>query len=354
MLQYMTAKEASIKWNISHRRVSILCMENRIPNVAMLGNMWIIPIDAKKPEDARLARYNKDNNVHPFIKWAGGKSQLLQTLKDRLPENFEETINKYVEPFVGGGALLFSLLQMFNFEKVFISDNNVELMNVYVQIRDNCDILIEKLSEIEIDYGQLDEARREKYYYDKRDEFNKLKLIEENCIEKAVLFIFLNKTCFNGLYRVNKSGAFNVPAGRYKNPLICDRDNLIRVSKMLQNIEIVSGDFESSFDFVDEKTFVYFDPPYRPLNTTSGFTSYTENQFTDKDQIKLADYFKKLDKKGAKLMLSNSDPKNSDENDNFFDELYRGYNIERIEASRMINSKGDKRGKITELLIRNY
>ena len=166
--------------------------------------------------------------------------------------------------------------------------------------------------------------------------------------------IFLNKTCFNGLYRVNKKGEFNVPMGAYKKPLICDRENLTRISKRIKNIKIVCGDFEKSLNFIDENTFVYFDPPYRPLTTTSAFTSYNENLFLDDEQIKLSEYFSKVSEKGAKALLSNSDPKNVDKDDNFFDELYKNYNINRVNAARMINSNASKRGEIKELLISNF
>ena len=192
------------------------------------------------------------------------------------------------------------------------------------------------------------------YYYEKRDKFNDLILVKDNALIKAALFIFLNKTCFNGLYRVNKSGKFNVPAGKYKNPLICDEANLLRVSKKLQNVIMRSYDYQDVESFADEKTLVYFDPPYRPLNVTSGFTSYTENQFNDKDQIELADFYKKLSNKGVKVMLTNSDPHNVNFEDDFFDDLYKDFNIKRITAVRTINSKAEKRGNVTELLIKNY
>ena len=166
--------------------------------------------------------------------------------------------------------------------------------------------------------------------------------------------IFLNRTCFNGLYRVNKKGLFNVPMGDYKNPKICDEENLINISEKLKNVDIIHGDYKKSYDFIDENTFVYFDPPYRPLNQTSSFTSYTEYTFGDKEQVEFSEYFKLLNEKGAKLLLSNSDPKNENIEDNFFDDLYKEFDISRIEASRAINSNGGKRGKITEILVNNW
>ena len=208
---------------------------------------------------------------------------------------------------------------------------------------------------MEEEYISLDNENRKIYYYEKREEYNNLKInIEENNIEKASLFIFLNKTCFNGLYRVNKKGEFNVPMGAYKNPKICDKKNLKNVSMALKNVKIIYADYRESESFIDEKTFVYIDPPYRPLNTSSSFTSYTENDFNDKEQIELAEYINVLNKKGAKIVLSNSDPKNNDINDNFLDELYKNYNINRVKATRMLNSNASLRGAINELLITNY
>ena len=210
------------------------------------------------------------------------------------------------------------------------------------------------LSIFENQFISLGSDERKSYFYDKREQFNKLKVEDKSSLELAALFIFLNKTCFNGLYRVNQKGLFNVPAGSYKNPTICDRVNLKNISLALKNVEIVAGDYKKSYDFIDEKTFVYLDPPYRPLNSTSTFTSYTENGFDDEAQRQLARYFDKLNSKGAKLILSNSDPKNCDEEDNFFDDLYKEHNIKRIEATRMINSKAEGRGKINEILVTNF
>ena len=356
MIQYMSAREAAEKWNISQRRVSILCSENRIPNVAMLGNMWIIPRDAEKPVDARMVRNNttEKGNTHPFVKWAGGKGQLLEVLKSNLPSGMGITITKYAEPFVGGGAFLFAILNEYSLKEVYINDNNRELMNAFTVIKENCEGLLNELQILQENYEKFDEVEQQAYYYKQREEFNKVILKEDTAIVKAALFIFLNKTCFNGLYRVNKSGKFNVPAGKYKNPLICDKENLFNISKKLQNVIIRCCDYRDVENFADENTFVYFDPPYRPLNLTSGFTSYTENQFTDSDQVELARFYKKLSDNKVKVLLSNSDPHNVNYEDNFFDDLYAEYNIQRITAVRMINSKAEKRGNVTELLIKNY
>lgn len=355
MLTYMTASEAAEKWNISHRRVLTLCKQNRITNVATLGNMWIIPIDAKKPEDARTLRYNTtEKTVKPFLKWAGGKGQLLHEIKKYYPFNTE--ITKYAEPFVGGGAVLFDILGKYDLKEIYISDINVELMNAYKMVRDNIDALVENLYLLQNEFSFLDTEDRKFYYNKIRNKFNDLKVngdTNEN-IEKAALMIFLNKTCFNGLYRVNKKGQFNVPMGAYKNPLICDEENLRLVSEKLQDVTIVCGDYREAADFINEKTFVYFDPPYRPLTETSGFTAYTENLFNDAEQIELAKFVDLMDKKGAKIVISNSDPKNTNSEDNFFDDIYSKHNINRVEANRMINSKGASRGKIKELLISNF
>ena len=355
MLQYMSCRDAAEKWNISQRRVSVLCAENRIPNVAILGNMWIIPIDAEKPTDARKNNGAKPTEKsHPFVKWAGGKTQLLDILKSNLPSGVGSTITKYAEPFVGGGAFLFSVLEEYNFEEIYISDNNKELMNVYIVIKNNCNELLNILNNLQNEYNGLSLELQEQFYYEKREEFNTVELNEKTSVQKASLFIFLNKSCFNGLYRVNKKGKYNVPFGKHKSVSICDRENLTKISDMLQNVTIKACDYQDVINFADSSTLVYFDPPYRPLNVTSGFTSYTEDDFSDKNQIELAEFYKVLSNKGVKVMLSNSDPKNTNENDNFFDDLYADFNILRVEASRMINSKGTSRGKIKELLIKNY
>ena len=304
----------------------------------------------------KFSLFEKDRiECKPFIKWVGGKGQLLSEINKLYPVELGKNINKYAEIFVGGGAVLFDILSKYKLDEVYISDKNLELINTYKSIRDDVGILIKLLKEMEEQYTSLNNENRKLYYYEKRREYNNLKInIEENNIEKAVLFIFLNKTCFNGLYRVNKKGEFNVPMGAYKNPKICDKENLKNVSMALKNVKIIYADYRESESFIDEKTFVYIDPPYRPLNTSSSFTSYTENDFSDKEQIELAEYIDLLNKKGAKIVLSNSDPKNNNIDDNFFDELYKNYNINRVKATRMLNSNASLRGVINELLITNY
>ena len=232
--------------------------------------------------------FEKEEKIEckPFIKWVGGKGQLLPEISKLYPIELGKTINKYVEIFIGGGAVLFNILSKYKLDEVYISDKNLELINTYKTIRDNVDILIKSLKEMEEQYVPMNNKDRKVYYYEKRSEYNNLKInIEENNIRKAVLFIFLNKTCFNGLYRVNKKGEYNVPMGAYKNPKICDEENLKNVSLALKNVKIIYADYRESKDFIDDKTFVYIDPPYRPLNITSSFTSYTENDFSDKEQM---------------------------------------------------------------------
>lgn len=355
MLSFISAKEAAEKWNISQRRVSVLCSENRINGAMMVGNMWIIPSNAEKPIDKRTVRYEKSKTVtlKPFVKWVGGKSQLVEQIEKMLPTDGERLLTKYAEPMVGGGALFFSILSKYDFEELYIGDINAELINAYRAVKTDVDNLIAKLNEMQMLFLPMDENGRKYYYYTIRDRFNSTILSEETSTEKAALFIFLNKTCFNGLYRVNRKGQFNVPMGAYKNPNICDDENLRNIHKALQNVTIVCGDYSLSKSFIDKDTFVYVDPPYRPISETSGFTAYNTDVFDDEEQIRLAKFIDEINLSGAKIALSNSDPKNVNEEDNFFDDLYKNYKINRVEASRAINSKGDKRGKINELLICN-
>ncbi len=355
MLSYMSAKEAGEKWNISQRRVAILCSENRIEGAMMVGNMWIIPSTAKKPIDGRTVRYEREKvlELKPFVKWVGGKGQLVKQLEKILQTDSERVLTKYVEPMIGGGALFFSILSKYNFDELYIGDINAELINAYQVIKQDVESLIDKLSQLQTTFLPMDDNGRKYFYYNIRDRFNNLQLDKTTCVEKAACFIFLNKTCFNGLYRVNKKGQFNVPMGAYKNPTICDAENLRNIHNALQNVTIVCGDYTLCENFVDSNTFVYLDPPYRPISTTSGFTSYNVDAFDDTEQIRLAKFIDRLNQKGAKIVLSNSDPKNNNSEDTFFDDLYQQYTIHRVEATRMINSNGDKRGKINELIICN-
>ena len=288
--------------------------------------------------------------VKPFVKWAGGKSQLLDEIRKKYPEKIE----RYCEPFVGGGAVLLDVLSNYHPNEVLINDINAELANTYRPVKAITDDVIAMLKIMQEQYIPMDGEARKEYYYSKRDRFNELILQSQNTAEKAALFIFLNRTCFNGLYRVNGKGMFNVPMGAYKNPLICDESNLLKISKLLKNVEIKCGDYKDCGEFIDNRTFVYIDPPYRPLNTTSNFTSYTSCEFGDKQQIELAKFVDMIAEKGAHVVVSNSDPKNANADDNFFDEIYSKHNISRVMASRMINSKSSGRGEISELLISNF
>lgn len=294
------------------------------------------------------------NIAHPFVKWAGGKTQLLPQIQKHYPHK----IRKYCEPFVGGGAVLFDVLQKCQPEQVLINDVNAQLINTYSQIKNNCVNLIQELSELQQKYTKNSAEENKNFFLEKRARFNELKLhcaeSENENLEKAALFIFLNKTCFNGLYRVNKKGEFNVPHNNAKNPLICDEENLKLCSSLLKNVQMTTGDYSTCRTFIDSDTFVYLDPPYRPLTQTAAFTSYSENNFGDREQIELGKFVEEISEKGAKILLSNSDPKNTNENDNFFDDLYSDFTIERISASRMINSNAKKRGAVSELLIENF
>ena len=287
----------------------------------------------------------------PFVKWVGGKSQLLEEIRKKYPQKIE----RYCEPFVGGGAVLFDILQKFQPKEVLINDINKELINTYLQVKNHCEELTNQLNELQTQYKKLGQEDRKVLFYEKRTRYNALKVNgdESENLEKATLFIFLNKTCFNGLYRVNSKGLFNVPFNNAKNPLICDAENLRLCSQVLQNVILKTGDYKECESFIDEKTFVYIDPPYRPLTQTSAFISYSENQFLDKEQIELAQFIDNIAKKGSIILASNSDPKNSNEEDNFFDNLYSNFEIERVSASRMINANPEKRGAINELLITN-
>ncbi|MFA5598851.1 MAG: DNA adenine methylase [Pusillimonas sp.] len=288
----------------------------------------------------------------PFIKWAGGKSQLLSDIRNKYPDKIE----RYCEPFLGGGAVMFDIIKLFQPKEILANDINKELINTYKHIQTNCDVIIKELKTLQNHFWLGSEEKRREIYLLLRNKFNEMIIgrKEAENLEKAVLFIFLNKTCFNGLYRVNSKGLFNVPIGSYKKPPICDEENLINCSKLLKNVKFSCADYSTTNDFIDSKTFVYIDPPYRPLSATSSFTAYSEFSFSDQEQQKLGKFIDSITQKGAKIILSNSDPKNTNVEDNFFDELYANYTINRIEAKRMINSNSSGRGSIKELLICNF
>ena len=295
----------------------------------------------------------KNNEVKPFVKWAGGKKKVLPYIKEYYP--FDNNITKYIEPFVGGGAVLFDILNTFKLNEIHISDTNKELINVYKVIKKCPKDLIIVLTQLENEFIPHTKQWRLNFYNEIRKQYNTLKTLYTSGpdIMLAAYFIFLNKTCFNGLYRVNQKDEFNVPMGEYKNPKICDSENILMVSKKLKNVIIDCCDYQDTLKYVDSNTFVYLDPPYRPITKTSNFTTYTKEDFNDKDQENLAEYIKKIDIVGGKFLLSNSDPKNENINDDYFDELYKGFYIKRIEVGRSINSNGEKRGKINELLVDN-
>lgn len=294
--------------------------------------------------------------IRPFVKWAGGKGSLIPQLNNFYPYELKNgIIERYIEPFVGGGAVLIDILQKYDVQEAYAFDINIDLINSYNVIKNHVEDLITNLKQMETEYLRLEQEERKNYFYNKRDEYNNYTLEEnEHNIQRAAQFIYLNRTCFNGLYRVNKAGKFNVPMGSHKNPTICDEENLRNLSKLIQNVQFQYGDYRRSMEYVTENTFVYFDPPYRPLNVTSGFTSYTKEDFNDENQKELAEFYRELNEQNAKLMLSNSNPKNTNKEDKFFDNIYQGFNIDEIYASRMINANSKGRGKISEILVTNY
>lgn len=289
----------------------------------------------------------------PFVKWVGGKTQILQELISRLPRDFNDSVTTYIEPFIGGGAFLFWLLSHNKkFKHIIINDANKDLINTYKVVRDTPEELITILMDIKNEYISLsDEDSRKSYYYTRRELFNSRKTSN---IEQAANLIFLNRTCFNGLYRVNAKGEFNVPHGRYSNPLICDTETIRADSMVLTKVEICNCDFAEMLNKADENSFIYFDPPYRPLSETSSFCSYCEGGFDDNEQRRLAECCRELNNRGIRWLLSNSDPKGLCPDDDFFVDLYKGFNIQSIQASRMLNANPNKRGKLSELLISNY
>ena len=289
----------------------------------------------------------------PFLKWAGGKTQLINDIERALPRDITQKNFTYIEPFVGSGAVLFWMLNNFpNLKKAVINDINEDLINTYKTIANNPKELISILEVLQNQYHALEENEENKklYYYQKRELYNTRK---EEQSGQAALFIFLNRTCFNGLYRVNSKNLYNVPMGGYKKPTICDKENILAVSEALQKVEILCGDFEQTLDFAEKNTLFYFDPPYKPLSETSSFNSYAKDEFNDNEQVRLKEFCSKLDILNHTWILSNSDVKGKNENDNFFDDLYADFSISRVNAKRSINANPEKRGSLTELLITN-
>jgi DNA adenine methylase len=336
---------------MKNRRIN----KNKYPR--RIGDKKPIPLEINRSRnkysklDQSLTNANR-YIAKPFIKMAGGKTQLLPDIAESLPLDIHKK-ECYVEPFVGGGSVLFWLLQRFsNFKLVLINDLNSDFIIAYKVIKKSPHKLIKYLKSLEQEYYSIEECRRKQYYENKREIFNSKK---GDPIENTGLLIFLNKTCFNGMYRVNSKGDFNVPfVYQSKPPRICHETTIIHNSKILKSVKIINKDFSETLEYADSNSYYYIDPPYKPLSKTASFTSYTIKKFDDAEQIRLAEFCKALNKRKTNWLLSNSDLKNTQPDNNFFDELYRGFKIKRVEARRNINSKGHKRGKISELLISNY
>lgn len=299
----------------------------------------------------------------PVLKWAGGKGRLLPELTKNFPkELLTGEIDTYIEPFVGGGAVFFEIYNNYSFKKAYLYDINPELIILYNSLKQDVDRVIDELRPMEAEYhSKATHEQRTEVYYAVRSQYNEEVAATHKAVHhtpfnarRAAMTIFLNRTCFNGLFRVNKSGGFNVPHGKNQSvPNILFEDKLRAASEALQNAEVLLGDFSQCEQHIDGKTFIYFDPPYRPLNVTSAFTSYSKEDFNDEDQARLAEAYRKYDKAGVLQLMSNSDPFSFNE-DRFFEDLYKGFTINRIDAARSINSKGDGRSKIKEILVRNY
>jgi len=282
----------------------------------------------------------------PFLKWAGGKTQLLEQIRSHLPSSLYQRDFIYIEPFVGSGAVLLWMLKSFlNIKKAIIADINQDLIQTWRCVAQQPLALIEALQTLQNEYYAIeqDEIKKKNYYYEKRSLFNSR--VSDGLTQSALL-LFLNRTCFNGLYRVNRSNEYNVPIGSYKRPMICDAGNILAVSQMLNKVEIICADFEKTLDYAKNDSFFYLDPPYKPLNNTSNFTAYSSNEFNDAEQIRLHHFCEKLNEQGHQWLLSNSDH-------SFFDNIYNNFQRQRVKARRSINSKHDKRGILTELLIKN-
>lgn len=331
-----------------------------------------------KAKQLALDITSNTRKAKPFLKWAGGKGQLIEQIDRHFPPELANgSIDRYIEPFVGGGAVFLHVAQNYSISELYINDVNPELILVYRVVQSHVEDLIRILQRMEKDYLKRHKDDRKIYYYAVRKKFNSLKLgidykrigcdppggnlqvarfpcIGYEDVNRAAQIIFLNRTCFNGLFRVNSKGEFNVPMGEYKKPLICDRDNLQAVSSILEKTHIRYGDFTGCEDLVNCRSLIYFDPPYRPISKTASFNSYSFQTFDDTEQLRLRDFYQRLDACRAKLLLSNSDPKNENPDDNFFENAYKGYNLYRVRAARNINSKASKRGQIDELLITNF
>ncbi len=315
----------------------------------------------KRDNKAEDLFYEYKLDAKPFLKWVGGKRQLLEQFEKLYPIELElKRIKNYYEPFVGGGAVFFDVVQNYEIENAYLYDINDELILTYKVIQKDVNKLIEFLYRYDKQYKKLNEEKKKEYYYELRENYNIQRFnidynkYSENWVPRAAQSIFLNKTCFNGLFRFNSKGGFNAPMGRYKNPKILDQQNLLNVSKLLEIATIKKANFKEVKNDIKNNSFVYFDPPYRPISKTSNFTSYSKYTFQDDEQLQLASLFYELDQRGHKLMLSNSDPKNTDPEDDFFESIYSTFNITRVDAKRSINSNGSKRNPIKEIVVTNY
>jgi DNA adenine methylase len=300
-------------------------------------------------------------NAKPFLKWAGGKGQLLSKFRELYPAQLKEKkINNYYEPFLGSGAVFFDLAQHFDIANAYLYDINEELVLAYKVVQQDVSKLIDFLFRYQKAFHGLNKKKQQEYFYEQRANYNlqrfnvDYKKYSDQWIARAAQLIFLNRTCFNGLYRVNSKGEFNTPAGDYKNPTICDEYNLMAVSKILDIATIRQADFKQVKKDLKQNSFVYLDPPYRPVSKTASFTAYSKHDFRDKEQTALCALFTHIHSKGQLAMLSNSDPKNNNPADNFFDDLYKEFIITRVPAKRMINSDASKRGSINEIVVTNY
>lgn len=298
-----------------------------------------------------------EDEAGPFLKWAGGKSQLLPVINQHYPkELLNGEIETYIEPFAGGGAVFFDIQNRFSPKHSVLIDTNPDLVLTYQVIQSNVDGLIRTLAQMEQAYHTSTPEEQQAMFYDVREAFNASHNATADNTEgltRAAQNIFLNRTCFNGLFRVNSKGKFNVPFGQHKKPTILFEKKLRAAAKALQKAEVIHGDFTQTPNLVKPKTFVYYDPPYRPISVTSHFKAYSKEAFNDDTQRQLAGMFREIDQRGVKQMLSNSDPTNHGP-DPFFDDLYQGFTITRVDATRFINSKGTGRGVVRELLIKNY
>ncbi len=299
-----------------------------------------------------VSKIATENAAHPYVKWAGGKSQLLSQFQFCYPPELANgQITRYVEPFVGSGAVLFDVASRFALNDLIIIDRNPRLMLTYEVIQRDVEALIDRLEALQAQCWAADSEARRGLFYAIREAYNRR---SASAVEQAAQLIFLNRTCFNGLYRVNSHGNFNVPMGRYRQPRIAHPDNLRNVHEVLKRVTLLVGDYHLAADYVNTETFIYCDPPYRPLTRTAYFTAYSDEAFTDQHQIELATFARSAGDAGARVMLSNADPHNIDPTDDFFDDLYHDFHIVRLPARRSINSRGNRRRPIHELVITNY